>query len=143
MNSLFIESFRNIRSESLGLVELAVISTKGTFDCLIVRRMLEKPVPNDYKDYNNYQIARKCADRALIGTDKKNPWESHEFPIMAPAGSTPKYSGLVEYDESGNASGMNKKTLESQGYADGSMVVISGADEGQTRIHILCFQLSI
>ena len=92
-----------------------------------------------YNDYNMYHILRACADEALelveSKTDVQNQWKETEFPTRKPNASTSSQpailSGLIEYDDDGKATGMNKLTLASQGFVAGSMVQIID-DDGQT-----------
>ena len=125
--------------DQLHLPELSFIAMKGKIDCTLVRLFIEKTLPEGYKDYNMYHVLRACADEALelveSKTDVQNPWKETEFPPKKPNASTSSQpailSGLIEYDDDANATGMNKLTLASQGFVAGSMVQIID-DEGQT-----------
>ena len=106
--------------------------TKGIGDCTVGRIVCELPVPAKFNDLTVVQALRlTCSELIKKGSNLENPFgppddededDGNSAPKSTPASSGAMF-GLVEYDAAGRALGVDKNTLQAQGFVVGTDVI--------------------
>lgn len=105
--------------------------TKGIGDCTVGRIVCELPVPAKFQGLTVVQALRLiCSEHIKKGSNLENPFgppdgdDENDGNKCAPKSATSgAMFGLVEYDASGRAHGVDKNTLQAQGFVVGTDVI--------------------
>ena len=117
----------------------------GRGKTIVARRLLDYGLPEGFEDLTVFQILHKVCQEAMNETKflKTSPFEpddGEEEPQTKKSkrkidNTKTAMSGVVEYDKSGHAKGVQRSTIESQGFVkDANVCKVSddGTESGYT-----------
>lgn len=122
---------KSFRSLAKGLSTSQATRFYGKLDTTIVRFLLKKPMPDNFKSLTDVASSFVMELRVLQpGADIKDQW-GKSSPASSSAGPdvTKVVSNVVSYDADGNAIGVHRSTLQNKGFVVGTIVETSNGTQ--------------